>query len=818
MERITGPRRPAVVTTVESSSRQTSPLPAVPSPVAHPLELRRALRDDDDGGIDWRRTASALWRGRGWIVGLTLLGTLAGLWASRFLHPIYLARTTIWIDESQRREAELGPIRSERLLDPEAWLDLLTSDAVLLPVVRAAGLVLLPSSPADSAALHGLTITDQYHPGEYVLRTDPSGAFWTLQSVDGAARDSGAVGDSVGRAVGLRWLPPPTALRPEQPIVFRLLGAQDAARQLATQLHSRTDLNGNFLTVELSGTSPRRITAILNAVADRYVQVATGLQRQKLTELVGLLEEQRRQAADQLQIAESTLERFRVQTITLPSLTDAGQGPNGQTTGRDPAFQAFFSGELERQSLRQDQEALAQSLAQNPDSGVDAGTLLGIGAVQHSAELSAMLKELTDREAELRAMQFRYGDTYPTIQRLREEITTLRRETIPRGVRALIAQLRGRESQLSAAATTTSQTLRQIPSRALEQSRLERSATLASTLYTDLQQRTDQARLAAASTVPDARVLDPATQPLLPVRSFSVRVVLLSFIGSLGLGIVGVLVVDRVDPRIRHPRQVTDIGVPILGVLPHCRPRSLFQMIGKPSRDLAELVEAVRAACFTLAEAHGPHRPMITTITSPGPGEGKSFVSANLAMAFAHGGLRTLLIDADLRRGIQHRSFHTDRRPGLGELLRGEAPLQEVVLATAHPRLALIPCGSRDRNPPALLGAPAFVNLLDDCSNDFDVILVDSPPLGAGVDALLLAKGTGNLVIVLRTGQSRGDVARIKLDVLSRVTTRVLGAILTDARSSIEYMPHSYSLPGYEASWEGTPSVPRLRPGAGDDA
>jgi capsular exopolysaccharide synthesis family protein len=293
---------------------------------------------------------------------------------------------------------------------------------------------------------------------------------------------------------------------------------------------------------------------------------------------------------------------------------------------------------------------------------------------------------------------------------------------------------------------------------------------------------------------------------------------LLSFIGSLGLGIVGVLVVDRVDPRIRHPRQVTDIGVPILGVLPHCRPRSLFQMIGKPSRDLAELVEAVRAACFTLAEAHGPHRPMITTITSPGPGEGKSFVSANLAMAFAHGGLRTLLIDADLRRGIQHRSFHTDRRPGLGELLRGEAPLQEVVLATAHPRLALIPCGSRDRNPPALLGAPAFVNLLDDCSNDFDVILVDSPPLGAGVDALLLAKGTGNLVIVLRTGQSRGDVARIKLDVLSRVTTRVLGAILTDARSSIEYMPHSYSLPGYEASWEGTPSVPRLRPGAGDDA
>ena len=816
MERVTGPRRPVVLTTAESGGQPHEWLPSAHGQVEPHVDLSRATRDDEDGGIDWRRTAATLWRARTVIVGVTALGTLAGFWVSRFSHPQYLATATIWIDESQHRSSDIGPIRSERLLDPEAWLDLVTSDAVLVPVVRSTGQVISPASPLDSTALHGSTVADQYPPGQFVVRTEPSRRFWTLASTDGVVRDSGAVGDSVGRAIGLRWLPAPATLQPDRPIVFTLVGAQDVARQLAGQLQTRTDQNGNFLTVKLPGTNPRIITATVNAVADRYVQVATGLQQQKLTELAGLLEAQRQQAAGQLQSAESTLERFRVQTITLPSLSDAGHGSDAPAA-RDPAFASFFAGELEQQSLRQDQAALARALA-HPDSGITAGGLQGIGAVQHSAELTAMLKELTDREAELRALQFRYGDTYPTIQRLREEIATLKHATIPRGIQSLIAELQGRESELSQSATATSQTLRQIPSRALEQSRLERAVTLASTLYTDLQQRTDEARLATASTVPDARVLNYATPPHLPVRVLSGRMILLAFFGSLGLGIVGVLFADRVDPRIRHPRQVTDIGVPILGVLPHCRPRSLFQMIGKPPRDLAELVEAVRAACFTLTETHGPQRPVITAITSPGPGEGKSFVSANLAIAFAHGGLRTLLIDGDLRRGIQHRCLGTDRRPGLGEYLRSEVPLESVVLATAHPRLALVPCGTRDRNPPALLAAPAFANLLSACSREFDVILVDSPPLGAGVDPLLLAKATGNLLLVFRTGQSRSDVARTKLEVLARVTTRVLGAILTDASPSLEYLPHSYSLPGYEATWEGAISLPRLSPGAGDDS
>lgn len=793
MELVPGPRRPAVVATVDSLG----------SPPDWPAPVPPHVRDESTQSVDWRRIGSALWRARHVILLITALGTLAGVWARRFGRVQYVARATVWIDEGQHREATLGPIRSERLFDPEAWVDLIQSDAVLVPAVRDAGLLVQAGSPADSAALAGLSLDSSYRAGQYQIAVAPGGGAWRLSTQDGALVEAGAEGDSVGRRIGLHWLPDAATLVAASPVSFALLSEHDAARQLAARLQVKTDVNGNILTVELQGADPKRLAATVNAVAEHYVETATGLQQQKLTELAGLLENQRQQAEQQLHQAESDLQRFRVNTITLPTLADAGRAGGADPGGRDPAMASFLASQTEQQSLQRDRAAIADALARASPSGVSAEALMGIGAVQHSAELSAELRELTDREAELRAIQFRYGETYPTVQRLTEEIAALRQRTIPAGLRALLDQIGISSAQLARTVDATSSQLRAIPARALEQSRLERSVTLASALYTDLQQRTDEARLAKASSVPEVRVLDRAAQPHLPVRDTTNRIVLMAFAASFGLSIVGVLVVDRVDPRIRHPRQVTEeIGVPIIGVLPHCTRYSPFQMIGRIPRDMASLIEAVRAACCTLSEVHGPQRPVIVTLTSPGPGEGKSFVCANLAMAFAYGGVRTLVIDADMRRGVQHRTLGTDRRPGLGDYLRGAAPLDSVVLTTGHPQLGLIPCGGRDRNPPGLLAAPAFASLLDACSKEFAVILVDSPPLAAGVDPMLLAKATGCLLLVLRTGRSNLEVTRTKLGVMSRFSTRLLGAILNDARPSPEYLPHAYSLPGYEATGE----------------
>ena len=236
----------------------------------------------------------------------------------------------------------------------------------------------------------------------------------------------------------------------------------------------------------------------------------------------------------------------------------------------------------------------------------------------------------------------------------------------------------------------------------------------------------------------------------------------------------------------------------------------LYFHLARVPDDVNEVVEALRGVCLNLVYAHGGRAPLLVTITSPGAGDGKSFISANLAHTFADGGHRTLLIDADIRRGVLHRRLSVRRRPGLSDFLRGEAQLDAIVQATQFPALSLIGCGTRAYNAPELLGSPAMTSLVNGLRGGYDVVLIDSPPLAAGVDPLILSTLTGTMALVLRTGYSHRDVAAAKLEVLQRLPVRMLGAVLNDVPAGGAYRYYSYYLPGYEAMDEnsGTPRVP----------
>jgi capsular exopolysaccharide synthesis family protein len=186
------------------------------------------------------------------------------------------------------------------------------------------------------------------------------------------------------------------------------------------------------------------------------------------------------------------------------------------------------------------------------------------------------------------------------------------------------------------------------------------------------------------------------------------------------------------------------------------------------------------------------------TVTSPGAGDGKSFVAANLAHTFADSGHRVLLVDADIRRGVQHRRFSRPRRPGLSDYLRGDAAIETIVQPTAHPSLALIGCGVRVSSAPELLGSRAMAPLVAHLRADYDVVIFDTPPLAAGIDPLILGTLTGHLLMVLRNGHSNREMTAAKLEVLHRLPLRVLGAVLNDVPDGTVYGFYSYYLPGYE--------------------
>src|SRR2546426_7154871 len=531
-------------------------------------------------------------------------------------------------------------------------------------------------------------------------------------------------------------------------------------------------------------------------------------------ELTKILGEQVQHSQENLRNAEAALQRFREETITLPSdraaagASVAGAGGVGGGAGaaggtRDPVFGGFFDRQLRGEGARRDGGARGRLRAQAGASGLSAEAFSVVGSVQQNPELSEALKELTDKQAQLRAYRYKYSDEYPPVQRLLGEIATLQRQTIPGLARALAGQLAGKESELGRRVDADSRSLRQIPGRTIEEARLRRDASLAENLYTSLQQKYDEARLAEASTLADVRVLDSAVVPRRPVKNTAPRVILMAFVGSFALAVMGAVFIDRVDPRVRYYDQVSrEMGLTILGAVPHLRPRAGLGRSGgaHPPEDIAVVVEALRGACLNLVYAHGAEGPLLVTITSPGAGDGKSFLAANLARTFVEGGHRTLLVDGDNRRGVLHRRLAARRRPGLTDLLRGDVTFEAIAQPTPYPGCTLVGCGTRAHSAPELLGSEAMSQLIRHARRSYDVVVFDSPPLGAGVDPLILGTLTGSLVLVLRTGYSDRDVAAAKLEMLQRLPVRLLGAIMNDVPVGGAYRDYSYYLPGYEAT------------------
>ena len=750
---------------------------------------------EEDRGPDWRRVTSALLRFK-WVVALMVtLGLAAAVAATRVLRPIYRAQANVWVDVSDRRgegaSDARGPIRQSALLDADAWVELLRSYVVLDQVVKDLGLYVDVKPPSDRASLDGFQVNDTFTPGAYRLTIGADGRHYTLATAAGAELEQGTVGDSVGKRLGFRWLPAPARLPAGRTVEFSVVPPRDAALGLGEQLDVRMDLNSPILALELRGTNPVRIAGILNAVAQRYVAVAAQMKREKLIELTQILENQLATAHRTLDSSETALQQFRTRTITLPSDQPPGRGASGET--RDPVRSSFFEMAVDRDQLRRDRDALERLLAQgvSGDSGLPTDALSAIQSVQHSPELSNALKELSDKQALLRTYRYHYNEAYPPLQRLVGEIGALQGQTIPTLARALVAQLATREAELGRQVDASSNDLRQIPGRAMQEVRLSRDAQLNEQTYTALQQRYDQARLAAEATVPDVRILDPAVAPQRPFKNTAPRLLLMGLLAGLGLGVLGAITLDRVDPKVRYPEQVSrDMGLPIIGAVPHLR-----------AKEPTEVVEALRGLRLALMNEHGPG-PVLVTITSPGPGDGKSFVSANLALAFADAGHRTLLVDGDIRRGLLHRRFKANRQPGLVDLLREQATLAQIVQQTEYPRLTFIGCGTRTQRAPEVLGSVAMTQLMDELRGQYDVILVDSPPLTAGVDPFILGTVTGSLLVVLRTGHSHRDITGAKLEVLDRMPIRLLGAVLNDVPRGAAYgyyAYYSYYLPGYEA-------------------
>jgi len=774
-------------------------IPELPAP----RERHAAVRYTPTGPewfSEWRRYWRSIRRHKWLVLGVTLLGTVAGVVLAIFvLKPSYAARATVWIQvPAARLGRDPGPIWSGQLPISSGWLDLLRTNIVLEDVVRRERLYLDPKVPGDSDALATFNLKQRMRPGTYRLVVDDSGKSFTLSSKVQGVLQHGVPGDSVGAALGFAWVPPAAALSPGRTVVFSVTGPSDAAKVLNRDLKMSSDVDGNFVRLELHGPDPVRLTATVNTLADRFVAAAATLKRDNLVQLTGILGVQLERAQANLRDSETALKTFRVRAVTQYVDSAAPVTPN-LLYPRDPMFAGLLDMRVNRELLQRDGEAINRILAGPLDSGFAIDALSMIGSVQKSTELSQALRDLATKQAELRALRVHYTDASPAVRRVAAEVDALQRRAIPAMATALTREMAVRAAELQHRVDSTAGDLRRIPPLAVEETRLQRDVTLAAQAVANLQQRYDEARLAEVSSLPDVRLVDPATEPQTPAGNWGALVIVLALIGSCGVGVTGAVLLDQTSRHVHYPEDVTGtMGLKILGVVPHLgrnghakrRPEGVLQVL-----------EAVRGIRLNVLHAHGVG-PAIVTVTSPGRSDGKSFVASNLAVAFADAGYRTLLIDGDVRCGRLHRVLKLPRTPGLTDLLAGEATTEQVVQATTYRTLTFIASGTRTHGAPALVSSAALPRMLAGLRPHYDAIIVDSSPLAAGADAFALGTASGSMLLVLRTGVSDRELAQTKLEVLDHLPIRVLGAVLNDVRLGGVYRYYSYYLEGYEAKDE----------------
>ncbi len=340
-------------------------------------------------------------------------------------------------------------------------------------------------------------------------------------------------------------------------------------------------------------------------------------------------------------------------------------------------------------------------------------------------------------------------------------------------------------------------TLKQLPDVQRQYLQLYREVEVKTQLYTALLNSYQQLRIAKAGEIGNVRIVDTAIEPVQPIKPKKLLVLILSvFVGGF-IGTLIALLRNMLRTGIKDSGQIeNELDLPVYATVPRSpiqesrikilKKKSIPILAVKNSNDIAiESLRSIRTAIhFALANA----KNNIIMIAGPSPEVGKSFISTNLATIFAQGDKRVLLIDADMRRGYMHKYFDVDVKPGLSELLSGQADLQKVLHKTQVTNLDVITRGKSPTNPSEILSSNQFKELLEQLQSQYDHIIIDTPPVLAVTDGIIISQYTDVNLIVARYAKSQMKELELTVNRFEQAGVKVNGFILNDIqRASAGY-------------------------------
>ena len=351
--------------------------------------------------------------------------------------------------------------------------------------------------------------------------------------------------------------------------------------------------------------------------------------------------------------------------------------------------------------------------------------------------------------------------------------------------------------------------LNKLPQRSLEFARLDRDRQVNEKYYILMKTKFQESRITEASRISNVRIVDPAVPPERPVKPKKKMNLLLGIFMGLGLGVGIAFVKEYLDHSIRSSEDLEKLGLTTISIVPKINIKSAQEKIQQNGKvDDEEYALKSRLISHydpksTVAEAYrtlrtniqfmNPDKPLQSlVVSSGGPGDGKSTTVANIAITFANLEKKVLLIDADLRKPILHKVFDVPRGPGLTHRLVQDLNDQDVIRETQVPHLYLVTCGDVPPNPSELLASQKLKDFIARMKAEYDIVLIDSPPIIAVTDASILSKLTDAIMLVVNSGKTDQRVLKRSIDLLSQVKTNLIGAVLNGVNISAGYDSYYY--------------------------
>ena len=455
-----------------------------------------------------------------------------------------------------------------------------------------------------------------------------------------------------------------------------------------------------------------------------------------------------------------------------------------------------------------DPEAISSSVAAAEDGGAgQTGT--------------ALLGTLRTKEADLKIqaaeLNTQFGPSYPKLAVLNNQLKEVDSQ-IQSEMKKIVSKVRGqysaalqRESMLREALDKQKQEANKLNESAIEYTLLKRDVDTNRQLYEGLLQKLKEAGVSAGLKSNNFRIVDGARPPTGPIEPNIPRNLLFAAVLGLVSGVGLAFLLEGLDNTVRTTEQAQMIsGVASLGMIPlgsksareGPNPKRLVIASSKEAVELvtqvrpqSQMAESYRALRTSLLLSNIGAPPKVIVVTSALPQEGKTTTSINTAVVLAQKGVRVLLIDADLRRPSIHKTLGMGPHSGLSNVLTGSTTLEQAIMPSSIlPNLFVLPSGMPPPNPAELLASSNMRDLLTQLREQYDHVVIDTPPSLSVTDAVVLSPRADAVVLVIRSAQTTKQALRRSRDVLMQVNAKVVGVLLNavDLSSPDYYYYYEY--------------------------